>query len=414
MKNFQKGFVVPLLLVLVALLIIGGGVYLYTQKNQLSSVALNEVATTTAQTGVINPVPAQTQSSITPPVNSTQLKTIYTNNQYSFSIGYQSGVAIKDYSTSGITPQFNPSISFEDYANSSPDTTGMTSTIVDIPIVGIGDSTVGSASGDLTVSRSINAADTVDCTSSTLGQNEGRVSINGIIFIRFNSGSASAGQDENDENYRTLQNGACWDIDLITNSFRGDGSISSDNLLATYSSQIESELDADFQTFKFINSSTSSAQTELISTINPSSTLSQMVVAGDTGVTLGIENLQVLNGPVSVSTITLGVYTGSASTISSDVSSVYIYNNSGVLLSAAHFNSGGTAALRLNSPLIVSSDTQALLTIKADIGSSLVPGNPANFVQLDVSGIQAADLDSGLSIPVSATGGTAGVTIKGE
>ena len=41
---------VPLLLAIIAILIIGGGVYLYTQKNQPPTIVLNQVATTTAQT----------------------------------------------------------------------------------------------------------------------------------------------------------------------------------------------------------------------------------------------------------------------------------------------------------------------------------------------------------------------------
>ncbi len=54
MKNTQKGFIVPLLLVLVAVLLVGGGVYVYTQKKQPSqSVTENVVLpqpTPTAQT----------------------------------------------------------------------------------------------------------------------------------------------------------------------------------------------------------------------------------------------------------------------------------------------------------------------------------------------------------------------------
>jgi PKD repeat protein len=50
MKNFQKGFVVPLLLTIIALLIIDGGVYFYRQRNQSSTIELNETATTTETT----------------------------------------------------------------------------------------------------------------------------------------------------------------------------------------------------------------------------------------------------------------------------------------------------------------------------------------------------------------------------
>jgi len=53
MKITQRGFIVPLLLVIIALLLAGGGAYVYTQKNQANPVAVDittqSQATTTAQ-----------------------------------------------------------------------------------------------------------------------------------------------------------------------------------------------------------------------------------------------------------------------------------------------------------------------------------------------------------------------------
>lgn len=49
MKNLQKGFIVPLLLVIIALLLVGGGVYVYTQQKQNSQPAVVDQTTQTTQ-----------------------------------------------------------------------------------------------------------------------------------------------------------------------------------------------------------------------------------------------------------------------------------------------------------------------------------------------------------------------------
>ena len=53
MKTSQKGFISPLLLALIAILLVGGGVYVYVQKKQTSqqaTVSETTQATSTAQT----------------------------------------------------------------------------------------------------------------------------------------------------------------------------------------------------------------------------------------------------------------------------------------------------------------------------------------------------------------------------
>jgi hypothetical protein len=215
------------------------------------------------------PVTTTTQASSDTPTATIQT---YTNTQYGFSIGYQAGVNVKDYSVSGATPQFNPSVSFEDYANDASDATGMTDNIINIPIPAVGNSTNGSISGEVSVSMSTNPTGTADCMNTTpvqtdiggLGTNEGTVSINGITFTHFNSSSVSGPMSENEDNYRVLQNGACWSINLITEGILG----SNGNIPSTYVSQIESQLNADLQTFEFLTNSTDNTPT---ATINQSS-----------------------------------------------------------------------------------------------------------------------------------------------
>jgi hypothetical protein len=77
-KIFQKGFVVPLLLTIIGLLIIGGGVYLYIQNKQTPTVTLNEMATTTETTNQtsITQTPTNNPSTPTITINQNSLATI--------------------------------------------------------------------------------------------------------------------------------------------------------------------------------------------------------------------------------------------------------------------------------------------------------------------------------------------------
>jgi len=87
MKNQQKGFIAPLLLALIALLLIGGGVYVYEKNKQVNlSITASSTAQTTQTTQSSNQtVPiAQTSNSQT-----AGWKT-YANNQYGFSFQYPS------------------------------------------------------------------------------------------------------------------------------------------------------------------------------------------------------------------------------------------------------------------------------------------------------------------------------------
>ena len=115
MKNPQKGFIVPLLMVIIAVLVIGSGVYVYKNKKTETSTVVN---TETQQSGQNQqqtntqtpPVSATKQLTLTqaPPLFETPILTIspsttagwktYTNDKYKFEFKYPHSFVITDYS----------------------------------------------------------------------------------------------------------------------------------------------------------------------------------------------------------------------------------------------------------------------------------------------------------------------------
>jgi len=77
MKITQRGFIVPLLILIIAVLLIGSGAYVYTQS--ATETKSSEVATTTVQSKAVTPSVVQ----------KSELKT-YTSTQYGFSFSYPS------------------------------------------------------------------------------------------------------------------------------------------------------------------------------------------------------------------------------------------------------------------------------------------------------------------------------------
>ncbi|MCX6752632.1 MAG: hypothetical protein NTZ87_04025 [Candidatus Nomurabacteria bacterium] len=88
MKNSQKGFIVPLLIAIIAVLVIGGGVYIYNNKKVGEPVLPED---TTTQTTTQNQQQTNTR---TLPVtldlssSSTSNWKTYTNNEYGFEFKY--------------------------------------------------------------------------------------------------------------------------------------------------------------------------------------------------------------------------------------------------------------------------------------------------------------------------------------
>lgn len=112
MKNLQKGFIVPIILVIIALLAIGGGVYFYKNKKIETPAVVN---TETQQTNTQTP-PVNTQTNNSPSQNNTSNWKTYTSTQYGFDFKYPSEFSYTerttDQSVTFVNKSIVPEISF--------------------------------------------------------------------------------------------------------------------------------------------------------------------------------------------------------------------------------------------------------------------------------------------------------------
>jgi len=91
MKNLQKGFIVPILLASIALLVIGGGVYVYKQKKVEVAVGTTDQVqnTNTQSEPVVNNQNTSTKNqTIKPSINSTYDWKTHTDSLGNYSIKY--------------------------------------------------------------------------------------------------------------------------------------------------------------------------------------------------------------------------------------------------------------------------------------------------------------------------------------
>lgn len=87
MKTYHKGFVTPLLLALIAILLLGGGAYVYMQKNQANQPVIENSTATSAANQYVG-------------------WNTYTNTQYGYSIKYPNNWFINTkYSEQDFTPR---------------------------------------------------------------------------------------------------------------------------------------------------------------------------------------------------------------------------------------------------------------------------------------------------------------------
>lgn len=191
MKTHNRGFIVPLLLAIIALLIVGGGVYVFSQRQQTNSPA------------IVSPT---TQSTSTTQVS--DLKT-YANSTYGFSFNYPG------------TSYFGTS----DY--------GSIKTFTNSPIAFVQLTDNSQTEGYLTVSISSNSAEVAKCTSpgafvlinnnsdipaqyrEVLAGNAKNITINGVTFLQYDVTSHDSIMGA-ERQYTAMHNGSCVDIRLST------------------------------------------------------------------------------------------------------------------------------------------------------------------------------------------------------
>lgn len=98
MKNTQKGFIIPLLIVVIAVLAIGAGVYVFEQGK---TKQVEQQSTTNNQT-----IPTSTSQATTPSANQYAEWKTYSNTVYHYSIKYPNNWFVNtQYSNQDFTPR---------------------------------------------------------------------------------------------------------------------------------------------------------------------------------------------------------------------------------------------------------------------------------------------------------------------
>jgi hypothetical protein len=94
MKTIQKGFIAPLILIIIAILVIGGGAYVYTQQKQANPLATENVALPQATS--TTPATSQTISMQQTSDSRTADWKTYTNTELNISFRYPSNWRVQE------------------------------------------------------------------------------------------------------------------------------------------------------------------------------------------------------------------------------------------------------------------------------------------------------------------------------
>jgi len=126
---------------------------------------------------------------------------------------------------------------------------------------------------------------------------------------------------------------------------------------------------------------------------------------GSTGVSVGVFKFRSSNEDVSLQKVGLVLTSG----VPADLGTVYLYQGSTLLGTAVFTGVDTTATSTLNSPLLLTKDTDVLVTIKADLGAigTGQTGTEGKLVQVDVTNAEGSGYSSGTTLQVG--GVTAGV-----
>ncbi|MFA5888947.1 MAG: peptidoglycan-binding protein [Candidatus Paceibacterota bacterium] len=129
------------------------------------------------------------------------------------------------------------------------------------------------------------------------------------------------------------------------------------------------------------------------------------VAAGSTGVKIGVFKFRATNENINLTKVGLVLSTSTPS----DLSTVYLYQGSTLLGSVVFTGATTVATSTLNSPLVLTKDTDVLITIKADLGNigSSETGVEGRLVKIDVQSAEGSGVSSGITRQIGTV--TAGV-----
>ncbi len=158
-------------------------------------------------------------------------------------------------------------------------------------------------------------------------------------------------------------------------------------------------------------------------TTDPSSPSYAVVAGGTTGNVVGVYKIRASNDSVNLTTLGLKL-TNTASSSASDLVQVTVWDGATQVGSAVFTGSNtvATSTLTLASPsgVLLTKDTDKLLTIKADltnIGTSQ-PGTQGHLIAIDINandttGTQGTGIGSGATINLATSGSTASTAVAG-
>ena len=241
---------VPLVIIIVVLLIIGSGIYLYS-RNKSQQITLQPTTYNRAISTISNSITATTTASTTTIITasvSTAGWHNYTNNKLGFSLSYPPDFA----NMADLTQEKKDSLmSFEavcDRGTAYDGTKDPNQT--NFCYVGnqTSDGFVLAAIGvQVNTPESIESCQQLRNDSPEVGQ---KVNINGIDYYRNDAGDGSAGHYVHGYSYSTYQGSMCYEIDLLVESDRG---VSGNGLSADFSDMMLSKLQSILTTFKFFS-----------------------------------------------------------------------------------------------------------------------------------------------------------------
>ncbi len=158
-----------------------------------------------------------------------------------------------------------------------------------------------------------------------------------------------------------------------------------------------------------------SAGTVVVST-DASSPSYKIAAAGSTGVTLGSYKFRAANESVNLTRIGLGLGSVTASSTSADLTTVTLWNGATQIGSATFVGANRNATSTLTSPLVLTKDTDVIVTVKGDLAAqgASEPSNPGALLTVDVdvnTNTQGTGVQSGSTINATGSTAVAGVRV---